>query len=374
MKVPFLDLHAHHAPHREEFLAAIAAVVDSNAFAGGPFVAKFEEEYATYCGTKYAVGVGNGTEALWLILLALDIGPGDEVITVPMTFMATAEAISFTGATPVFVDVDPQTWLMDPTKLEAAITSKTKAIMPVHLHGQVADMDAINAIASEHDIPVIEDAAQAHGAEYKGRKAGGMGLAAGFSFYPGKNLGAFGEAGAVTTNSEELANKVKILRDHGQVVKYEHDFIGWNARMDGIQAAVLSIKLKHIDAANEARRQHAAQYTKLLSDVEGITLPTETEGNKHIYHVYSIRVADRDGLAEALKAADIASGIHYPIAIHKQKAYAHLGYSKGAFPEAEACAAEFLSLPMFPELSENQVSYVCESLRAHLSDTTFATV
>ncbi|MEZ5276827.1 MAG: DegT/DnrJ/EryC1/StrS family aminotransferase [Opitutaceae bacterium] len=374
MQVPFLDLKAHHQPHRAEFLAAIAEVVDANAFAGGPFVAKFEEGFAAYCGVKHAIGVGNGTDALWLSLLALGVGPGDEVITVPLTFMATAEAISFTGATPVFVDVDPKTWLMDAAKLEAAITPRTKAIMPVHLHGQTADMDAINTIACRHELPVVEDAAQAHGATNKGRKAGGMGIAAGFSYYPGKNLGAFGEAGAVTTNNDELARKIRILRDHGQVVKYEHDYIGWNGRMDGIQGAVLSIKLKHIDAANAARHRHATQYNELLGGIEGITIPTETKDNKHIYHVYAIRVENRDALAKALNEKGIATGIHYPIPIHRQKAYGDLGHQEGDFPVSEQCAAQFLSLPMYPELTEDQVTYVCDTLRSALSQESFATV
>ena len=260
---------------REEIAAAIQQVLDKTAFAGGPFVAQFEKEFAAFCGTQYAIGVGNGTDALWLALLALGVGPGDEVITVPNTFIATAEAISYCGAKPVFVDVDPETYNMDPAKLEAAITPKTKAIIPVHLFGQTADMDPILAIARKRKLFVIEDACQAHGAEYKGKKAGSIGDAGCFSFYPGKNLGAYGEAGAVVTNDEELAKKIRMLRDHGQAKKYYHCVIGWNARMDGIQGAVLSVKLKHLPAWNEGRRRNAALYGELLKGVKGVTTPTE---------------------------------------------------------------------------------------------------
>src|SRR5438270_5084268 len=267
MQIPLLDLKAQHAPLRAEFSAAIQEVIDSSAFAGGPFVAKFEEEFAAFCQTPYAIGVGNGSVALWFALLALGVGPGHEVITVPYTFIATAEAISFCGATPVFVDIEDQTCTMDPHLLERAITPRTRAIIPVHLYGQTADMDPILDIAQKHGLPVIEDACQAHGAEYKAKKAGSIGLAGCFSFYPGKNLGAFGEAGAVVTHSRELKEKIQILRDHGQAKKYYHSVIGWNGRMDGIQAAVLRVKLKHLALGNERRRAHARLYDELLAPI-----------------------------------------------------------------------------------------------------------
>src|SRR5437016_2665252 len=273
MQVPFLDLKAHHDPMREELETAIQQVIDSGAFAGGPFVARFEQDFAAYCGAPYALGVGNGTDALWLTLLALGIGAGDEVITVPMTFMATAEAISFCGAKPVFVDIDERTYTLDPNLLERAIGPRTKAIIPVHLFGQAADMDPILEIARRRGLPVIEDACQAHGAEYKGRKAGSIGICGCFSFYPGKNLGAFGEAGAVGTNSEELTNKIRMLRDHGQAKKYHHVLIGWNARMDGIQGAVLRVKLRYLSKANDARRAHALSYNQQLADFEDLITP-----------------------------------------------------------------------------------------------------
>ncbi len=264
MKVPFLDLKAHHQPIRNELNQAIGEVIETGAFAGGPFVAAFERDFAAYCGTRFAVGLGNGTDALWLSLLALGVGPGDEVITVPSTFMATAEAISFCGARPVFVDIDERTYTMDPGLLERAITPRTRAIIPVHLFGQMADMDPILEIARRHGLPVVEDACQAHGALYKGRKAGSLGVAGCFSFYPGKNLGALGEAGAVVTNDSELEGRIKVLRDHGQARKYHHSRIGWNARMDGIQGAVLRVKLKRLETANSRRRANARIYEELL--------------------------------------------------------------------------------------------------------------
>jgi dTDP-4-amino-4,6-dideoxygalactose transaminase len=362
MKVPFLDLRAHHAPLRAEFLAAIAGVIDTGAFAGGPFVARFEQEFAAYCGTREAVGVGNGTDALWLALLALGVGPGDEVLTVPMTFMATAEAITYCGAQPVFVDIDDLTYTMDPTRLEAAITPRTKAIIPVHLLGQCADMDPILEIAKRHDIPVVEDACQAHGASYKGRRAGNLGVAGCFSFYPGKNLGAFGEAGAITTNDNALADRIRMFRDHGQARKYHHDVVGWNARMDGIQAAVLQLKLPHLDPNNDLRRAHAAQYAELLADIPGLRTPLESPHGRHVYHVYALRVPDRDRILNDLQQRGIGCGIHYPIPVHLQQAYASLSHARGAFPIAERCAGEFLSLPMFPELTEDQVAAVAQAV------------
>jgi len=362
MKVPFLDLKAHHQPLREQLDAAIAQVVDSGAFAGGPFVARFEEEFAAFCETSFAVGVGNGTDALWLSLLALGIGPGDEVITSPATFMATAEAISYCGARPVFVDIDETTYNLDPGLLEAAITPRTKAIIPVHLFGQMADMDAILAIACRHGLPVIEDACQAHSARQNGRQAGTLGVTGCFSFYPGKNLGAFGEAGAVITADPELRTKIQVLRDHGQARKYFHSRIGWNARMDGIQAAVLSVKLKHLHTANNRRRAHAARYQELLAGLPLVT-PVEAASNHHVFHVYAIRVAARDEVLRRMTEAGIGCGIHYPVPIHLQEAYRSLGYGPGSFPVAERCAAEFLSLPMYPELTPEQLEAVAAALK-----------
>jgi dTDP-4-amino-4,6-dideoxygalactose transaminase len=366
-KVPFLDLKAHHDPIRKEVDAAIAQVIDANAFAGGPFVAKFEKEFAAYCGASHCIGVGNGTDALWLPLLALGVGPGDEVITVPSTFMATAEAISYTGARPNFVDIDEQTYTMDPSLLEKAITPRTKAIIPVHLFGQAADMEPILDIAGAHGIPVIEDACQAHGALYKGKKVGTFGVAAAFSYYPGKNLGAFGEAGGITTNDAALAQKMQVFRDHGQAKKYYHSHVGWNARMDGIQGAVLSVKLKHLDVANARRRSHALLYDQLLGGLEQVITPFEAPHNQHVYHVYAVRVQDRNQVLQAMADKGISCGIHYPVPVHLQEAYRFLGYRAGSFPVAERCAEEFLSLPMFPELTPEQVHTVVDELTLCLS-------
>ncbi len=362
--VPFLDLRLHHALLRGEFLAAFEAVMDRSAFAGGPFVAKFEEEFASFCGVRFACGVGNGTDALWLTLLALGVGVGDEVITTPSTFMATAEAISYCGARPVFVDIDELTYTMDPTLIEAAITPRTGAIIPVHLFGQMADMDPILEIAKRRGVPVVEDACQAHGAEYRGRRAGSFGAAGCFSFYPGKNLGAFGEAGAVVTSSAELQQKILALRDHGQSRRYHHAFVGWNARMDGIQGAVLSLKLKHLARNNELRRARARAYTEALASVEEVITPIEAPGLLHVYHLYVVRVARRNEVLEELAAQGIQCGVHYPIPVHLQEAYRFLGYQRGAFPVAERCADEFLSLPMFPELTADQVGQVVTGLKA----------
>lgn len=367
MRVPFLDLKAHHNLLQEEIQAAIQEVIDSSAFAGGPFVAKFEEDFAAYCQTRFAVGVGSGTEALWLSLLAFGIGPGDEVITVPGTFMATAEAISFCGAKPVFVDIDKRTYTLDPDLLERAITQRTKAVIPVHLFGQTADMDPILEIAHRHQLRVIEDACQAHGAEYKDRKAGSIGHAGCFSFYPGKNLGALGEAGAVVTNDRSLQERIQMLRDHGQETKYHHSYIGWNARMDGIQAAVLRVKLRDLDRGNAARRAHARLYGEYLGGQEDLITPQEAEYALHVYHVYAVRVQGRDQLLRTLADRGIACGIHYPIPIHLQKAYRSLGLGHGSFPVAERCAEEFLSLPMFPELTPEQIETVVREIKTQLS-------
>ena len=358
MKVPFLDLKAHHAPFIEKFDRAIREVIESSAFAGGPFIEKFEEEFSAFCGSSDAIAVGNGTDALWLALLGLGIGEGDEVITVPNTFIATAEAITYCKARPVFVDVDQDTFTMNPAELEKSLTEKTKAIIPVHLFGQPADMDPILEFARANGLFVVEDAAQAHGAEYKGRKAGTMGDAGCFSFYPGKNLGAFGEAGAVVTNDPELRKQIQMLRDHGQSRKYYHTLMGWNCRMDGIQAAVLSIKLRHLDEANSLRRKHATEYSQALAGIDEVLTPFEAMYARHVYHVYAIRVQERDVVARSLQEKGVGCAVHYPVPIHLQEACRNLGYKKGAFPIAESLADQFLSLPMFPELRKEQIEYV----------------
>jgi len=362
LRVPFLDLHAHHAAFVNEFTSAIREVIECSAFAGGPFVERFEQEFAAYCDSRYAIGVGNGTDALWLALLALGIGQDDEVITVPNTFVATAEAIMLCKAQPVFVDVDERTFTLDPTELEKCVTAKTKAIIPVHLFGQPADMGPILQFANAHDLFVVEDAAQAHGALYNGRKTGTLGDAGCFSFYPGKNLGAFGEAGAVVTNDAELAKKVRVLRDHGQSRKYHHALRGWNCRMDGIQAAVLSVKLRHLEQASLLRRRCASLYNEAFADTDDVSTPVEADYARHVYHIYAIRVRERDEVRRFLEANGIGCGIHYPIPIHLQEAWRN-GYVEGAFPIAENLAKELLSLPMFPELTEEQIEYVVNCVR-----------
>jgi dTDP-4-amino-4,6-dideoxygalactose transaminase len=362
MKVPFLDLKAHHDPIREQVDAEIAEVIDQNAFAGGPFVAGFERDFARYCGAQFSIGVGNGTDALWFALLALGVGPGDEVITSPSTFMATAEAISFCGARPVFVDIDETRYTMDPALLEAAITPKTRAIIPVHLFGQVADMKEILEIARKHNLPVVEDACQAHGAVYSGKRAGTFGDVGCFSFYPGKNLGAFGEGGGMVTDNADLDAKMRVLRDHGQARKYYHSMVGWNGRMDGIQGAVLKIKLAGLDAANDRRRAAAAKYDQLLAKSEEVRIPFCDDPHCHVYHIYAVRVKSRDQVLQAMSERGVSCAIHYPIPVHLQEAYQFLSYQKGSFPVAERCAEEFLSLPMFPELTSDQVEYVASTL------------
>lgn len=362
MKVPFLDLNSHHEPLRDEIACAILDVIDAAAFAGGPFVARFEADFAAYCDSPHAIGVGSGTEALWLTFLALGVGPGDEVITVPNTFMATAEAITYSGARPVFVDVDERTYTMDPAALEKAVTARTKAIVPVHLFGHPADLDPILEVALKQDLFVVEDACQAHGAEYKGRKAGTLGDAACFSFYPAKNLGAFGEAGAVVTRNTVLQEKIRILRDHGQVRKYYHAMVGWNCRMDGIQAAILRIKLRHLERGNQLRRSHAAYYNRAFNDIEEIVAPAQAACVRHVYHIYAIRVRDRGEVMRFLAEKGIGCGIHYPVPIHLQEAYRCLRYERGAFPIAERCAMEFVSLPMFPELTPAQLEMVAQAV------------
>ena len=366
MSVPFLDLRAHHAPFRDELDRVIGEVIDSAAFAGGPFVEKFEEYFAAYCHGEHAIGVGSGTEALWLSLLACGVGPGDEVITVPNTFMATAEAITYCAARPVFVDVDEHTYTMNPAELAKAVTPRTKAIVPVHLFGQPADMDPILEFARERNLVVIEDAAQAHGAEYKGRKVGTLGHVGCFSFYPGKNLGAFGEAGAIVTNDPDLRETICTLRDHGQVRKYHHSMIGWNCRMDGIQAAILRVKLRYLESGNSLRRSHARKYDEIFEEIDEVVIPQEAPYSRHVYHIYAIRIQERNEMMWFLKEKGIECGVHYPVPVHLQKAYRSLGYKTGDFPVAEQNALEFISLPMFPELTDLQIESVGRNLKEAL--------
>jgi len=377
--IPFLDLPAQHQALEEELVEVFRQALRTASFIGGRQVEAFEEEFAAFCNTRYCVGVNSGTDALRFALIAAGIGPGHEVITVPNTFIATTEAISQVGATPGFVDIDEQTYNMDPNKLEDYLQSRSSqsasrnrpaAIIPVHLYGQPADMDAILEIAGQHDLIVIEDACQAHGAEYfsskenRWRKSGAMGLAAAFSFYPGKNLGALGEGGAVTTDSENLAAQVRMLRDHGQAKKYYHDLEGYNGRLDAIQAGCLRVKLRHLPDWTEKRRQHAHRYNELLQDVPGITLPFEPEWTKAVYHLYVIRTPRRDELQQFLADNQVATGLHYPVPLHLQQAYAHMGYRAGDFPISERAASEILSLPMFPELTPDQQQLVTDLIRA----------
>ncbi len=363
--VPFLDLKAQYESIKDEVLNAVSATLASTQFVLGKEVAAFEEEFAAYSGGKFGIGVNSGTSALHLALLAAGVKPGDEVITVSCTFVATVAAIDYAGARPVFVDVDPQTHNMDARQVEAAITERTRAIMPVHLHGQPADLDPILEIARRHKLVVIEDAAQAHAAEYKGRRVGSIGDLGCFSFYPGKNLGAYGEGGMVVTNNEEFAHTLRMLRDWGQERKYHHVLKGFNYRMEGVQGAILRVKLRHLDAWTEARRRHAAAYNELLADVE-VQKPVEMPYAKHVYHVYAIRTPKRDIVQESLQAQGIQTGIHYPIPVHLQKAYADFGYGAGDLPVTEQASNELLSLPMFAELQDSQIEVVCAAVREAL--------
>ncbi len=362
MPVPFLDLKAQYQSIKSEVDPAIQEVIDACAFTLGPAVERFEKAFAKYCGVKECIAVGNGTSALELILRAYGIGQGDEVITVTNSFFASAEAISLANATPVLVDCNEADALIDVTKIEAVITKKTKAIIPVDLYGQCADMDAVKAIAAKHNLIVIEDACQAHGSMYKGKKAGSLGNCAAFSFYPGKNLGAYGEGGAVTTDDEVIAKKLRILRDHGMPAKYMHAVVGRNERMDGIQGAVLDVKLKHLETWNEARRKHAALYFEILSKEPRVQLFKTHSDRVHNYHLFEIRVKNRDQVQAKLKEKGIATGIHYPIPIHMQEAYKGM-WNKGDFPIAEKMSVELLSLPMYPEMTEEMVKEVCKSLK-----------
>ena len=360
--IPLLDLKAQYAGVRAELDAAVLEVLASGNYVSGPRVEAFERKFAAYCGAKECVALNTGTSALHLALLALGVGRGDEVITVAMTFVATVAAIRYAEATPVLVDVDPETWTMDPAALERAITPRTRAIIPVHLHGRLADMDAILEIARRHGIPVVEDAAQAHGAEQGGRRAGTFGEIGCFSFYPGKNLGACGEGGGITTDRADLAAAVRQLRDWGQVGRYNHVRHGFNYRMDGLQGAVLEVKLAHLPDWTERRRQVAALYDELLAG-SGIDTPQPPRGLEHVYHVYAIRTAGRERLRLGLEKAGVATGMHYPCPVHLQPAYVDLGYCAGDFPVSERLAAELLSLPVYPELTPEQQRHICDTLR-----------
>ncbi len=361
-KVNFVDLSAQYQTIKTEVDAAIASVIQNTAFILGPEVRKLEEEFAQFCESKFAVGVDSGTSAIELIMRALEIGHGDEVIIPANTFIATALGVSFTGAKPVFVEPDPKTYNIDVKKIEAAITPRTKAIMPVHLYGQTADMDPILDIAKKHGLFVVEDACQAHGARYKGRRAGSMGIASAFSFYPGKNLGAYGDGGAITTNDEKINSKLRRLRDYGQSEKYHHDELGYNRRLDSIQAAILRVKLRHLDAWNQARRDHANAYTKLLAGTKFVT-PEVPAYAEPIWHLYVIQTEQRDGLMKHLSGMGIYTGIHYPIPIHLQGAYKDLGHKTGDFPLTENLSDKIVSLPMFAELSDGMIEYVVNGLK-----------
>ncbi len=363
MKVPFVDLKTQYLAIKSEIIAEITKVLDSTQFVLGSAVTKFEEQFAAYSGAKYGIAVNSGTSALHLALLAAGVGPGDEVITVPCTFVATVSAIVYTGAKPVFVDVDPVTYTMDATQLEAAISPKTKVILPVHLYGNPADMDPILEVARRYGLMVIEDAAQAHGAEYRGRRCGSMGDLGCFSFYPGKNLGAYGEGGLVTTDNPDHARTIRMLRDWGAEKKYEHVLKGYNYRMDGVQGAVLGVKLRYLEAWTESRRATAALYRKLLAGSR-LELPTETPDSRHVYHVFAAMSDERREFMEFLGERDIQSGIHYPYPVHLLPAFMDLGYRSGDFPVSERISRREVSLPMYPELTAEQIEAVAEAVTA----------
>lgn len=365
--IPFVDLKAQYAAIRAEVQVAMQQVLEHCTFASGPAVAAFEAAFARYCRVSHCLGVNSGTSALHLALLACGIGPGDEVITVPMTFVATAWAVSYVGARPVFVDIEPTTYTMDVVQVERAITSRTRALLPVHLYGQMADLSPLLELCERHGLALIEDAAQAHGAEYAGRRAGGMSRVGCFSFYPGKNLGAYGEGGAVTTNDRGIAERIRLLRDHAQSDKYRHEEVGFNYRMDGLQGAVLGVKLAHLEAWNAARRQAASRYAALLQGTS-LVLPREAAGRCSVWHLYVVRHPRRERLRQALTAAGIGSGLHYPIPVHLQPAYAHLGHKVGDFPVTEQVARECLSLPMYAEITEAQQAYVAHTLTQALGE------
>ncbi len=360
--VPYLDLAAQMRPLRAQIDAAIAKTLDHCSFCLGPDVASFEKNFAAYCGARECVAFNSGTSALHIGLLLLDLRPGDEVITTPSTFVATSWAISYVGARPVYVDIDEATFNLDPRLVERAITPRTKALMPVHLYGHPADLDPLLELGRKHNLPLIEDAAQAHAAKYKGRTVGTLGALAGFSFYPGKNLGAYGEGGALVTNNAAYAARARSLREHGSTQRYYHDEIGYNYRMEGLQGAVLDIKLKHLDAWTRERRRVAARYHELLADTP-LQLPLEADYAQSAYHLYVVRHPRRDELKKHLEAHRVGCALHYPLPLHLQKAYAHLGHKPGDFPIAEKAARECLSLPIYPELTDTQLQRVASVIQ-----------
>ncbi|OQX89070.1 erythromycin biosynthesis sensory transduction protein eryC1 [candidate division KSB1 bacterium 4484_87] len=373
MQIPFLNLKPQHQMLKDQIMDIVSEAIDNTAFVGGKNVNGFEEDFARFCGTSHAIAVNSGTDALRFALLAAGLQPGDEVITTPNTFIATTEAISQAGGKIVFVDIDERTDNIDVEKLATEVekrvksSNRLKGILPVHLYGQMADMDPILEIAQKYGLFVIEDACQAHGALYQkngeSHKAGSMGLAGAFSFYPGKNLGSCGEGGAIVTNNADLAQKAKMYRDHGQSQKYYHDFEGFNGRMHAIQAGILKLKLKYLPEWIENRRQNAALYGQLLKDIEGVIFPQEPEWSKGVYHLYVIKVKNRDDVQKKLAEKGISTGLHYPIPLHLQNAYKHLGYKKGDFPVTEKHAEQLLSLPMFPELTKEEIEYVVSTLK-----------
>jgi len=365
--IPFVDLKAQYNSIKEEIDKAIEKILHSSSFIMGEEMNRFEEEFAGFCRAKYAIGVANGSDALFLALKACEIKGGDEVITVPHTFISTTEAITQVGAKIIFIDIDPKTYTIDISKIEAKISEKTKAIIPVHLYGQAVDMDPILIFAKKYNLKIIEDAAQAHGAEYKERMVGSIGDVSCFSFYPGKNLGAYGDAGMVVTNNAVIAEKIKLLRNHGRIdKKYKHRLEGYSSRLDDLQAAILRVKLRYLDQWNERRRKNAEKYSEYLHNEDGITTPFEAEYAKHVYHLYVIRTSDRDRIREELKSKGISTGIHYPIPLHLQKAYQYLNYKKNDFPVTEKYCRKILSLPMFPELTEGQICKVCGVIKKFL--------
>lgn len=361
MKVPQIDLWAHHKPLMEEFKQALERVVRAGDFILGGEEKEFEQECASYLGVKHAIGVGNGTDALAICLRTLDVEPGDEIITSPFTFIATAEVIAALGAKPVFVDIKPDTYNINPEKIETAITKKTKVILPVHLYGQAAEMEPLLAIAKKHNLKVLEDAAQAFGSTYKDRKVCGLGDLTIFSFFPTKNLGALGDGGLITTNNAELYEKCRLIRVHGAPKKYYHTLIGQNSRLDTLQAAFLRIKLKHLDEYNSARAKNAETYNRELKDI--VKTPTVHPDSNHIFHQYTIRTSERDALIEHLKQAEIGTGVHYPYPLHRQPVMEYLGLGEGSFPESEAAAREVISLPCYPEMTAEQLTFVIAKIK-----------